>query len=127
VLPAIGAARDGLAAGVAIMQLIARTGSPLSELAGGLPRYGRRRSTLPCAGHELACAAIEAVAAHLGAGDGEPDPEEGLRVERDGAWALVRQSATEPVLRLTVEAPSQAAADDLHDELRAALREAAAT
>ena len=129
IVPAVGCARDGLAAGVAIMELLARTGSPLSELADGLPRYARRRSTVPCADRPRACAAIEAVAARLGghAGDGvgqERDPEEGLLVERGEAWGLVRQSATEPVLRLTVEARSQAAADDLYAELQAALRDA---
>jgi phosphomannomutase len=127
VLPAVGPARDGLAAGTAIMELVARSGSSLSELADGLPRYERRRSTLPCTGYDRARAAIEAVATHLGVGGDGPDPEEGMQVEHDGAWALVRQSATEPVLRLTVEATSRAAADDLHDELEAVLREAAAT
>jgi phosphomannomutase len=130
IVPTVGCARDGLAAGVAIMELLARTGSPLSELADGLPRYERQRSTVPCADRARACAAIDAVAAGLGghAADGaglERNPEEGLLVEREGVWGLVRQSATEPVLRLTVEGRSQAAADDLHGELHAALREAA--
>jgi phosphomannomutase len=133
VVPAVGLARDGLAAGAAVMELLARTGSSLSELAGRLPRYVRRRSTVPCADRRRACAAIEAVAARVeeraadAGGGGERDPEQGLLVERDGAWGLVRQSATEPVLRLTVEARSQAAVDDLHAELQAALGEAAAT
>ena len=133
VVPAVGLARDGLAAGAAIMELLARTGSSLSELAGRLPHYVRRRSTMPCAGRHGACAAIEAVAVHLdgrareaGPG-GDRDPETGLIVERDSAWGLVRQSATEPVLRLTVEARSQAAADDLHAELQAALQAVAVT
>ena len=131
VVPAVGLARDGLAAGAAIMELLARTGSTLSELAGRLPRYERRRSTVPCAARRRARAAIEAVAARLencagdAEGDGERDPEQGLLVERDGAWGLVRQSATEPVLRLTVEGRSRAAVDDLHAELEAVLREAA--
>ena len=115
------------------MELLARTGSSLSELAGRLPQYVRRRSTVPCSGRRHACAAIEAVAAQIDRRAGDPelgserDPEQGLRLERGDAWALVRQSATEPVLRLTVEARSQAAADDLHAELEAALRQAAAT
>ena len=133
VVPAVGLARDGLAAGAAIMELLARTGSSLTELVDSLPKYARRRSTVSCAGHQHACAAIEAVAARLDErGDdirtgGERDPEEGLLVARDGAWGLVRQSATEPVLRVTVEARSPAAADDLHAELQSALREAVAT
>jgi phosphomannomutase len=130
VVPGVGLARDGLAAGAAIMELLARTGSSLSELESGLPRYVRRRSTVLCAGRHQACAAIEAVAARLGecpgGVDGERDPEQGLIVERDDAWGLVRQSATEPVLRLTVEARSQAAVDELHAELNAAVREVAA-
>lgn len=131
VVPAVALARDGLACGAKIAELVARTGSSLSELAGGLPRYERRRSTVFCAGPDHARAAIMAVAAHVrgaDAGDsaGVRDPEQGLRVDRDGAWGLVRQSATEPVLRLTVEARSRAAADHLHDELQAALRGAAA-
>ncbi len=127
VVPAVGLARDGLAAGAAIMELLARSGSSLSELAGDLPRYVRRRSTAPCADRSGACAAIEAVAARLGI-EADRDPEQGLRVERDDdAWGLLRQSATEPVLRLTVEARSRDAADDLHAEVQALLREGAAT
>ena len=38
-------------------------------------------------------------------------------MQRDGAWGLIRRSATEPVLRVTAEAPGAAAAADLHDEL----------
>jgi phosphomannomutase len=133
VVPAVGLARDGLAAGAAVIDLVARTGSPLSDFADGLPRYARRRSALPCGGRRDACAAIEAVAARLAGRDvdkdraGDRDPEQGLLVERDGAWGLVRQSATEPILRVSVEARSQVAADELHSELRAALREQTAS
>jgi phosphomannomutase len=126
VVPNVGIARDGLAAGAAIMELLARTGSSLSELAGDLPRYVRRRSTASCPDRSVACAAIDVVAARLGI-EASGDPEEGLQVERDDAWGLVRQSATEPVLRLTVEARSRAAADDLYAELEAVLRLAEAT
>jgi phosphomannomutase len=131
VVPAVGLARDGLAAGAAVMELLALTRSSLSELAGRLPRYVRRRSTVPCTERHRAYAAIEAVAERFDgdAGDGGiaggRDPQHGLIVERGDAWGLVRQSATEPVLRLTAEARSRAAADGLHDELEAALREAA--
>jgi phosphomannomutase len=81
---------------------------------------------VPCADGDRARAGIEAVAAHLGAAGDDLSPEQGLRVDCEGVWALVRQSATEPVLRLTVEGRSRAAADDLHGELLAVL-EAATT
>ena len=56
------------------------------------------------------------------AGDAPPpDPRVGVHVERGDAWGLVRQSATEPVLRITVEARDAPTADRLHDELQSAL------
>src|SRR3712207_7259148 len=41
-----------------------------------------------------------------------------VRIERGDAWGLVRQSATEPVLRITVEARDAPTAEQLHQELR---------
>ena len=134
IVPEVGLARDGLAAAAAILELMARTGRPLSALAGELPRYERRRSTVACATDDDARAALRRVASGGGASGevargvpvsraaaGHPDPRTGVRVERDDAWALVRQSATEPVLRITVEARDASTATRLHDELRQAL------
>ena len=46
------------------------------------------------------------------------DPSTGVSLELgQGAWGLVRRSATEPVLRVTVEAPDDATADALHGHL----------
>jgi phosphomannomutase len=117
-LPAVGLARDGLAAAAAVLELVARTGRPLSALAGELPRRAMRRSTVPVTSPERVARALAALG-------GEPpsDPFAGVRVERPGGvWGLVRQAATEPVLRITVEAPDPAAADHLHDELWATIQ-----
>jgi phosphomannomutase len=122
-VPAIGLARDGLAAAASILELLARSGSPLSALADELPHRAVRRSTLAIEWPEHAARALAAVAARerLAA----PDPFAGVRVERPaGAWGLVRQSATEPVLRITAEAPDATDAERLHDDLRATLAKA---
>ena len=65
VVPAVGLARDGLAAGAAIMALLARTGRrcPSSPAACRTTSAGAR--PCPAPGRDHACAAIEAVAAHL--------------------------------------------------------------
>jgi phosphomannomutase len=121
VVPRVGLARDGLAAGIAVLELIARTGSSLAELAAGLPHAAMRRSTLPCSDPGTAGATFSAAASRLGA---EPptDPLLGIGLERpSGAWGLARLSATEPVIRITAEGPTSAEAEALHDELRAAL------
>jgi phosphomannomutase len=118
IVPAVGLARDGLAAAAAVLDLMARTERSLSALASDLPQYARVRSNVPCAGVDEARAALRVLASVLGV-DEPPHPEDGLRVERSArAWGLVRQSATEPVLRLTAEATTAAEAESIHAELR---------
>ena len=118
IVPAVGPGRDGLAAGAAILGLLARSGRPLSELAGEVPVLARRRSTLSCADREAARTVLERL------GMPRDQPWRGLEVEDDAAWGLVRLSATEPVVRITTEAPTQSAADALHAKLDARLRAA---
>jgi phosphomannomutase len=120
VVPQVGAARDALAAAASIISLVASSGESLSELASELPRLARRRTSLPCSGEETAREALEFLAEQLGME--LEDPHVGLMLERPGeGWALVRQSATEPVLRITVESSEQEQADLIFEELRAAL------
>jgi phosphomannomutase len=122
VVPSVGLARDGLAAAAAIIGLLARLRRPLSALAAELPVYARRRSTVPCPDAARARALLEAVAERFGVEAGEP--RVGVQVESgNGAWGLVRLSATEPVLRITAEAQTEAEAGALHAELEAAVLE----
>jgi phosphomannomutase len=118
VVPEVGMARDALAASAAILELVARTGSPPSELVAGFPALERRRSTLPCSDGEAAERALAAAAERLASA---PSPGAVL-VERGEAWGLIRRSATEPVLRITVEAADAGQAEALHAEIAAALR-----
>jgi len=119
VVPAVGVARDGLAAGAAVISLVARTGKPLSALAAELPRYACRRSTVPFRNAAAAREALERLARRLGTDP--PHSDTGVRIERrDGSWGMARMSATEQVVRITAEAASdaEAEAEALHAELR---------
>lgn len=120
IVPDAGPGRDGLAAGVLALELMATTGRALADLAGSLPTYERRRSSVPCEDPAGAAARLTAAAEALSVSP-PADPETGLSVRRDGAWGLIRRSATEPVLRVTAEAPSADEAARLHDELVALL------
>jgi phosphomannomutase len=127
VVPAVGPARDGLAAAAAILELRARARRPLSELAAELPPFAIRRSAVPCESSPRALGALARLAARFGV-PAPADPEEGVLLEGgEGTWGLVRLSATEPVLRLTAEAATAGAADALHAELRATLAPPAGT
>jgi phosphomannomutase len=122
VVPAVGLARDGLAAAAAVLSLLAR-GATVSSLVDWLPRLNRFRSTLAChPDPSRVRGVLTSVAERMGVhSDG---PEDDVRIETpSGAWGLVRRSATEPVFRVTVEAPDVGDAETLHAELRTALVE----
>ena len=46
------------------------------------------------------------------------DRSDGVRVDFQRSWALVRASNTEPIVRIIVEAPDEAAAEDLCDRFQ---------
>jgi phosphomannomutase len=120
IVPEAALARDGLAAAAVILELLAASGRPLSELTAELPQLARARSTVACT-PEDAAGFLSALAERWGV-DPARELEEGLLVERAGAWGLVRRSATEPVLRVTAEGPDERTAAALHDDLVDSLR-----
>jgi phosphomannomutase len=112
VVPEIGLARDGLAAAACVLELVARTGVPLDELAARIPVLERRRGAVPGTFAREVLDAADGVAGAQRARDGSVTIERG-----EGLWGLVRASATEPVVRVTVEGPDAASVDELYTEL----------
>ena len=57
--------------------------------------------------------------------DQKPNDIDGVKVDFDESWVHLRKSNTEPIIRIYTEAKSQAAADDLAnqviEELKASL------
>jgi phosphomannomutase len=116
-LPAHLPERDGLAAGLLLLELLAVTRRPLSAVLRGLERefgphrYARRDVPLPPA---EAAAAVERIrrappARLLGRPVAEVLDFDGVKcVTREGAWLMWRASGTEPVLRIYAEAASSA-------------------
>ena len=104
---------DGVLAALRVLEVVRSTGSTLSELAGVMERLpqvlvnvdGVDRDAL--ATSERVAAAVAAAEARLG-GDGR---------------VLVRPSGTEPLVRVMVEAPEQALADEVATSVAAAVRE----
>jgi phosphomannomutase len=107
---------------LAAMHLLAALGgqeAPLSELARDYERYaasGEINSTVPDQAGKLA----EVRAAYPAA---QADELDGLTLHfSDGAWANLRPSNTEPLLRLNVEAPTAWRMAALRDEVLAVVR-----
>jgi phosphoglucosamine mutase len=102
---------DGLLSGVVLLDVLARSGRPLSELAAvvvKLPQVLRNVRVADRAGLPDAAAfwaEVAAVEAELG----------------DAGRLLVRPSGTEPLVRIMVEAPTEETAAAYTDRLEAAL------
>jgi len=112
-------ADTGMLAGLHVIALLGRTGLPMSELAAELPQYaasGEINSVVDDA------KAVMAQVADAFAGRGEISWVDGLLVSGVDWWVSVRESNTEPLLRLNVEARDAGTVAALRDEALAIIR-----
>jgi phosphomannomutase len=112
-------ADSGLIASMMVLEELSRSGKTLSELLAPLKRYeasGEINTRV-----SDAAAVIEHVAAHYA--DQTIDRLDGLTVDLGEWWFNLRPSNTEPLLRLNLEAPDQAAVDARVAEVQAAMAE----
>ena len=117
-------ADSGLIAALVLLEAVADAGVPLSEVVAPYDRYaasGERNHRVTDA-----AAATEAVRAALADRIVDSDTEDGLTFEVGDAWANLRPSNTEPLLRLNVEGDDQSAMERLRDEVEEVLARFAA-
>lgn len=112
-------ADTGMLAGLHVLALIGRSGRPMSELAADLPQYassGELNSTVSDP------KTVQAEVAAAFADRGSIDWTDGLLITGVDWWLSVRESNTEPLLRLNVEARDDRTVADLRDEALAIIR-----
>jgi phosphomannomutase len=112
-------ADTGMLAGLHVLALMGREGRSMSELAADLPHYaasGEINSTVDDP------KTIMAKVAAAFDGRGTIDWTDGLLLTGDGWWLSVRESNTEPLLRLNVEARTDSTVAALRDEALAIIR-----
>ena len=98
-------ADSGIITALVVLELMCRSGRPLSELLAPYRRYAdsgevNTEVTDPAA-------AVEALAAREAAAGRDVDRLDGLTVDRGDWWYNLRPSNTEPLLRLNVEARTE--------------------
>jgi phosphomannomutase len=109
-------ADDGIAAFVALLDVLAAEGQPLSKLVAPLRRYSASGEINRCV--ENIPGILSAIEAEH-AGAAEISHLDGLLVRYPDWWFNLRPSNTEPVLRLNLEADSEARMVELRDSLLA--------
>ena len=106
--------RDSLSGIGLVLELLAQSDERISQLTRKFPRYTILKGKLPIA-EGMAQRAIEQLGEQYA--DQRLDLQDGIRIDWPDAWAHVRPSNTEPIMRIIVEAIDQGAADRLITEL----------
>jgi phosphomannomutase/phosphoglucomutase len=113
-----------------MLDLLARTGRPLSELLGGLPQYVLVKQKVACP-PELRARVLTTLQDQLAVGAEKVVTLDGVKVYRGGGWVILRPSGTEPLIRVFAEAKNapdaQALANDVLARVERTVRELAPT
>lgn len=112
--------RDGIMTAVQFIDYIARSGRTVSEVDGTLPKYKQLKRGVDCP-EELKHTVLEDLAQKFA--DYNPDRTDGLRIEFDDGWFILRPSGTEPIFRCFSEGRTEERAQELSDMGMEALRE----
>jgi len=118
IFPAVQYCRDSYAGMALWLDRMAATGETVSSLTSALPRYYRRSATVGLE-HGWLGTVIQRLVAEWP--EAKLDRRDGLKLTLDGAWVHARSSNTEPILRLSVEAKTEAHADQLFTAAKRAL------
>ena len=102
---------DGPLAACKLVELVAKRGS-LANLVDGGEQHPIRRTSIETAAKERV---MDGVRDRVRERFDEVETLDGVRVEREDGWFLVRASGTQPLVRVTAEGRSASAADDLFE------------
>jgi phosphomannomutase/phosphoglucomutase len=110
--------RDGGMTAAMMVAILAETKTPLSGLAGELPSFHLIKDKVQVRDPEILLRRVEE---HFCSE--ELDLTDGVRINRSGAWALVRASGTEPLVRILAESGDEDRAKALYQEIRQLLNQ----
>ncbi len=107
---------DGLYSACRLVDVVARSGGPLSKLLEGVPRLAAtpeiRVECSDAKKFEIVAAAVEHFKRHHPVND-----IDGARVKFEDGWALIRASNTQPIVVLRFEATSEPRLAAIRDEV----------
>jgi phosphomannomutase/phosphoglucomutase len=108
--------RDGAMTAAMMAQLLTGTGKTLSSLLDQLPQYIMIKEKISTPHSHAIIKSLDTAFS-----EEKLDRTDGLKIIRDQAWALVRASGTEPLIRIMVESNRRKNANDLYREVRDAV------
>jgi phosphomannomutase/phosphoglucomutase len=118
---------DAIYAATRVYEIYSRTGVPLSKLIDDLPQtFSTPEIRIDCE-EELKFKLVQATKVRMEAKDLRPNTIDGIRIDTQDGWGLLRASNTQPVLVMRFEATSQPRLKELktlfENEIRFAAQE----
>ena len=110
---------DGLLSALRLMLALETEGKTLSEFVEDIPEYPTLRDKVQCS-NEVKEAAMESMSKFESEfGDiKDVSTVDGIRLQLEDGWVLIRPSGTEPIIRITVEAHESGRAEELLETSR---------
>ncbi|MEM0350625.1 MAG: phosphoglucosamine mutase [Archaeoglobaceae archaeon] len=102
-------ARDGGMSIAKVLQLMDETGKKLSELTAEIPRYYMIKGKIECRKKEKVLSELRRIYP-------EANHIDGVRVDFEDGWILIRPSGTEPIVRIYAEGKTRERAEELYNE-----------
>jgi phosphomannomutase/phosphoglucomutase len=109
--PELHLGKDGFVTALKILERMCKDGRPLSSLIAEIPVYYNSKTKLECP-PEKKQAVLRKFREKV-KGDGRINDMDGVRVDFDDSWVILRASGTENLMRIFAEAKSQKKADEL--------------
>jgi phosphomannomutase len=106
----VGPVRDSFLGIAMTLDLLTRTGKPLSKIVEELPRYAMIKTKFECT-QEQSAALVQKVKQTFA--NEKLDTQDGVRIDFANGWVHVRQSNTEPIARVIAEASDEQTAREL--------------
>ncbi len=116
--PSVGYVRDSFVGMARILALMAETGKSISQLVSELPVFAMFKDKVQMSTDQLP-ALFEKLTA--GMSDAQASQPDGLKLDWDDRWLLVRGSNTEPIVRFIAEAPTVQEAQALCEQAKKAV------
>ncbi|MGZ7116205.1 MAG: phosphoglucosamine mutase [Methanobacterium sp.] len=102
--------RDAALSAAKIVEIISKTGKPLSKLVEELPVYYSEKMKIECP-DELKQEVMKKIAAETS--EFEVDTTDGVKIIKEEGWVIIRPSGTEPIFRCFAEAKTKQEAKEM--------------
>jgi phosphomannomutase len=120
IYPAVHPCRDSFTGMALVLEMMAMRKQSLAQILDGIPHYTSASAKVPCSASKAVDVIRKLTAKYA---DACPVTIDGLRLDWDGAWVLIRASNTEPIVRIFAEALDQKKADALVAQFAAEIKD----